>query len=483
MKRCYILALLLLSVGLAFSQPAHQRLVYSHSLTSATPTAGEQIVNTDGSFLAGKGWKADTKNSQLRIRLAQALPTEGTLVIDVTNFDPVSQSVPDLKQHIINLYSRIYDNNKDIFYTDGSWWNIRTGTPYSAGPGMAGFKFLAAPRGIDTRDEIRCIEDATWDLNRTYQFKVVWTTSFIYCYFDDRLMATFDFSGQVEPFRYILIGKDNLIWGYCAQPGPIYSNLRIYSTGSNPVAPEPPKVACFAQVSDSLLRILFDKAVDETSATDISNYAIAQGLSIKNAVLDSSATTVDLYTSRHAPSAAYSLTISNIADAATGSATLDTTITYSYPFSLKITDISRPNYYVDTKSVGDTLYSDRSYKITYIPGALAGYKWIVTANDDKLESGDSFLTFNVNKPVTIVVALDSTLITLPQWLQGWQPTGMVVRSEDTEYVCYEKIFSPCKITLGGNSGTSSSSMYLVLLGNEIDTLAPAAPTGLRVSRY
>ncbi|NTW36100.1 MAG: hypothetical protein HGB17_08215 [Syntrophobacteraceae bacterium] len=82
------------------------------------------------------------------IALASTLPYEGTFVIDVTNFDPVSQNTVENKQHIINLYSRIYENNKDIFETDGSWCNIRTGVGYSTGPGVAGFKFLAAARGL-----------------------------------------------------------------------------------------------------------------------------------------------------------------------------------------------------------------------------------------------------------------------------------------------------------------------------------------------
>jgi len=230
-----LLSLLLPAVRLC-SQPAHARLIYSHSLLNATPAAGESIVNSGGGFVAGKGWQATTENSQLRITLASALPFEGTFIINVTNFDPVSQNLPDdIKQHIINLYSRIYDNNKDIFETDGSWCNIRTGVGYSTGEGVAGFKFLAAARGIDTRDEERCIEDHTWSLTRTYEFKIIWTATYIYCYLDGSLMSRLPFAGQIEPFRYLLIGRDNLIWGYGAQPGVIFSNVRIYGPQSSPV--------------------------------------------------------------------------------------------------------------------------------------------------------------------------------------------------------------------------------------------------------
>ncbi|MBN2355877.1 hypothetical protein JXO59_07175 [candidate division KSB1 bacterium] len=213
----------------AIAQPSHTRLIYSHSLLNGTPTAGETIVNSGGAYIAGKGWQASTSASQLTITLAEPLPYEGTFVIDVTNFDPASQYVEDLKLHIINLYSRVYYNNKDIFYTDGSWCNIRTGIAYSTNPGVtAGFKFLAAARGIDTRDEQRCIEDHTWNLADIHQFKITWTRSSIYCSMDGVVYSTLPFSGQIEPFKYLLIGKDNLIWGYAAQPGVIYGNLRIY---------------------------------------------------------------------------------------------------------------------------------------------------------------------------------------------------------------------------------------------------------------
>lgn len=229
----FVVACLLLSILPLSAQPTHTRLIYSHSLLNATPAAGETIVNSGGLFISDKGWQSNTDQSQLTITLADPLPFEGTCLFDVTNFDPPSQWVDDLKLHIFNLYSRIYSNNKDIFETDGSWCNIRTGSGYSAGAGMGGYKMLAAPRGLATRDEDRYIEDHTWDRSRTYTFKIIWTRSLIYTVFDGVLQGSLPFSGQIEPFKYLLIGRDNLIWGYCAQPGAIFSNVRIYGK-SNP---------------------------------------------------------------------------------------------------------------------------------------------------------------------------------------------------------------------------------------------------------
>ncbi|RPI03574.1 MAG: T9SS C-terminal target domain-containing protein, partial [Calditrichaeota bacterium] len=86
-------------------------------------------------------------------------------------------------------------------------------------------------KGIDSRDEERCIESKTdWNLKETYQFKVVWDTERAYCFFNGQQVSVLPFAGQVEPFLYCFLGTDNV---YQAQPGPIYSNLRLYGPDSN----------------------------------------------------------------------------------------------------------------------------------------------------------------------------------------------------------------------------------------------------------
>jgi hypothetical protein len=224
-------------ISSGWGQPAHTHLRYSDMLDNGSSTALGEMVNSGGKFISGKGWQAVSQNSQLKITLPEGLPFEGTFIINVTNFDPVSQNLPDdVKQHIVNMYSQ-GNGNKDIFETDGAWWNIRTGMGYSTGEGMAGFKFLSAPRGIDSRDEERCMESSTWRTNRVYELKVIWTQSKSYFFVDGVQQSELPFQGQVEPFRYIFIGKDNLLYGYAAQPGPIYFNLRIYLKDELPQAP------------------------------------------------------------------------------------------------------------------------------------------------------------------------------------------------------------------------------------------------------
>ncbi|MBN2355879.1 hypothetical protein JXO59_07185 [candidate division KSB1 bacterium] len=145
-----VVILLLIAFGV-FAQPEHNRLIYSHYLDSGRRTMTETVINKGGKFLPGQGWQADDSISQLQILFGKPLPSEGTLAIRVTNFDPTMQVVPELKQHIINLYSQIASNNKEVYETDASWANIRTHELYSSAPGRAGLKFLCAPHGKDSR--------------------------------------------------------------------------------------------------------------------------------------------------------------------------------------------------------------------------------------------------------------------------------------------------------------------------------------------
>lgn len=236
-----ILFLVLTLTGLGAQPTDHHRLFYAHPLTSTAPHDKETILNLDGLFDSERGWHATQTTSQLQIRLAEPLPLEGTLAVKVTNFNPAVQWVDDLKLHVINLYSRLYPNNKDIFDTDGSWIQIRTGSGYSAGSGMAGFKVLAAARGIDTRKEFTCLEDYIWKLGRIYEFRIAWTSSRVYVALDNAWLTTLNFSGQIEPFNYILLGRDNLIYGYCAQVDPWYFDLRVYEKGEEMDATPPAK--------------------------------------------------------------------------------------------------------------------------------------------------------------------------------------------------------------------------------------------------
>jgi hypothetical protein len=237
--------ILVLWLGSSVVMAQQATLLYSDPLDDASSTSVGPLTNNGGAFIAERGWQSVDDNSQLLISLPANLPESGSMLVDVTNFDPVSQN-SNIKHQIISLYSRV-DGSKANWDDPGkSWWNIRTGTGYMDSDTQAGFKFLAAPGGIDSREEVRIMQDATWDLNRTYTFKVSWSTTDISFYLDGDLKATLDFTGQTEPFQYIFLGTDNV---YIGQAGPVYSNLRIYGEGEVPVPVEPGAVQ-FSDITD-----------------------------------------------------------------------------------------------------------------------------------------------------------------------------------------------------------------------------------------
>jgi hypothetical protein len=242
-------AMLLLLIGItlmqavvmqpAAAQPAHSRLLYAHSLASGQSEQGITLLNTNGNFFNG-GWEITTSASQLFITLPEGAPLEGTLSVKVKNFDPYEQSTDDLKHPIIDLYSQPC-GNKDIYETDGAWFHLITGINYQSGEeGEAGFKFWAAPRGVDTKVEEQFMTDATWQTGKTYEFSFTWSGTALYFLIDGAVQMELPYAGQVEPFRYIFLGKDNLLWGYSAQPGPIFSDLRLYGHAESDPAPARP---------------------------------------------------------------------------------------------------------------------------------------------------------------------------------------------------------------------------------------------------
>lgn len=225
----YIIIITCSTLARAATPPVHDNLIYSGNLQSSSNQNLGTLTNRGGQFISEEGWKATGQTSQLKIALPGNLPHEGTLVVKVTNFDPVTQNVAD-KQHIINLYSRpegtVISTNPQ-----GAWMNIRTGYEYSSGEGKAGFKFITCPDGATyEKQEVRIMENATWNLNTTYEFKIVWTQANIFCLVNGVKKAESTFAGQIEPFRYIFLGCDNRGPTYLAQPGPVYFDLKIYTS-------------------------------------------------------------------------------------------------------------------------------------------------------------------------------------------------------------------------------------------------------------
>lgn len=122
---------------------------------------------------------------------------------------------------------------------------------------------------------------------------------------------------------------------------------------------------------------------------------------------------------------------------------------------------------------GEKQLIDREYTITSVPEYLNGASFIQTANDDKLYTTDSFLTFFVKRSAIVYVAFDPRGTAVPGWLSTWHKTGDSIAITD-EKVGYLTVYSklveglgelyPYPIVLGGNLAKPSrgaKTNYLV----------------------
>jgi len=112
-------------------------------------------------------------------------------------------------------------------------------------------------------------------------------------------------------------------------------------------------------------------------------------------------------------------------------------------------------------NTGEEVYTDRAFTFTSIPGFLQSATYIKTANDDKASAGESFLTFNVNKPVTVYVGHDTRISPKPFWLQSFSLSGEEMDTTGALYTVFEKDMDG-SVVLGGNEGVGNS-MYSVVI--------------------
>jgi hypothetical protein len=116
-------------------------------------------------------------------------------------------------------------------------------------------------------------------------------------------------------------------------------------------------------------------------------------------------------------------------------------------------------------ATGSAQYGDRSFTFTTVPAALAGSQWIRTANDSKAASANPLVTFTVNRPATVLVAVD-TRVGRPSWVDSsWTDTATsLVNNEGTArtFRVYQKPVPAGQVALGPNAN-SASSMYTVIV--------------------
>ena len=244
-----------------------------------------------------------------------------------------------------------------------------------------------------------------------------------------------------------------------------------------------PTIASVSASGDGVgVMVVFSEAVDQTTATSAANYSIDNSISIASASLGADLKTVTLGTSSHTEGVTYTLTVSNVLDRATvpNAIAPNTQVSYSFVAQVVITGLtvaSGKAYEVVDNGLdtGALVYIDRAYTFSSVPPAMAGATYIKTANDDKGRTEEAFMSFTVNRGVTVYVAYDVRATSLPGWLSGWADTGTTLGTTDLDRQLYAKSFAAGIVSLGGNMAAGASgaeSSYSIVIGGS----GPIFPT-------
>jgi chitodextrinase len=246
----------------------------------------------------------------------------------------------------------------------------------------------------------------------------------------------------------------------------------------------PPTILSAMAPNATQVDVKFSEPVEQASSEDESNYFIDQGISVFNAALDADLQTVHLTTSEHIEEITYMITINDVRDRASVPNVIapNSTASYQLILELEVSNLNKGNYETAMLTEGDQYYVDRNYTITDIPAEYEGLLWIKTANDDKYNTSEEFLTFTVNQDVTAYIAYDHRATSLPEWITTYYAgTGAEIAVSDVEASplhVWSRDFPAGDVVMGGNMATGASgaySMYAVLLrgqGMSADTTAP-----------
>ena len=140
-------------------------------------------------------------------------------------------------------------------------------------------------------------------------------------------------------------------------------------------------------------------------------------------------------------------------------------------------------YQAGTLATDADVYTDRPYRWLDIDGgAYEGLTYILTQNDDKGNSNQNFLSFEIDRDSIVYVAYDLRS-NPPSWLtNSFTNTGIVLENTDVDLTLFSASFPVGTVSLDGNDG-GGNSMYSVILQPDVpsDTEAPTAPSNLAAS--
>ena len=216
--------------------PAHTRLLLQDDLQSAGVKSFGEVINGNldnkwqpGNFIAGQGWQTANKFSQLRIKFNEYLPFEGTLEFKVKNFYPPSQ-LDEFSVSPVSMWSRPECEMVSMEPTPAAFWYLKTEKKFLTG-NTAKLMLRLHPSwykdemGLSQQDVLS--EYLTWDANKEYTFKFVWTAMGVWVVVDGVVVAYKAPVGSdyfKESYLYLCFG--NSTWD--GMIGPVYRDMKIY---------------------------------------------------------------------------------------------------------------------------------------------------------------------------------------------------------------------------------------------------------------
>lgn len=117
-------------------------------------------------------------------------------------------------------------------------------------------------------------------------------------------------------------------------------------------------------------------------------------------------------------------------------------------------------------NTGVKQYGDRTYTITTYSGILRGSWWIRTANDSMKFIKNPTVTFSINKPATVYVAVVNGLAK-PSWMGAtWVDSKLrFYNSQGYTFILYGKVFPTGTVSLGPDTTNPNNpvDMYTILV--------------------
>lgn len=226
----------LLAVAAAWALPIVPAWGQAENVLIYDPLFGSTVLGVQdgaGEFVVGGGWRS----------------TGGKIVYDAGG--PITDGYFEAKMRDWTAPAQGADKSHPLagwetkdsyghYLEPGSFWNWRIGTGYEP------FKVLAAPQGIDTRQESRVGSSDAVNDGLPHVYRVEWKNGEVKFLFDGQVLNT-DCLSPPPPcwtynrfqVRYFTIGTDDQY--VPTNPAPTISEVKIVDrTGTMPVPPPPP---------------------------------------------------------------------------------------------------------------------------------------------------------------------------------------------------------------------------------------------------